>query len=431
MTQVASPPSDSASPLTIAPDPPSSDLQDPPPKKSPLKILIPIVLLTAAIGIGVRYVFFPTRSDVLELSGRVEGYETDLGAKVGGRIATIAVREGDTVHQGDVVATLEDTELQAQLQTAKANVAAAQQQVNQAYLQIQVVDSQIEQNQLSLRQSEGDASGRIGQAQALVSVAQAQLAQSQSQVKDAIASLALAQVNRDRYAELLKQGAIAQQQLDQAETTFRNAQETLKSRQAAVGAAQQQIAAAQGSFLQSQTNILNPSIRAAQLKQLNIQKQQAMTQLAAAVANYKQAQAKQQETQAKINDLAIKSPIEGVVVTRTAEPGEVIAVGKTVLTVVNLNQVYLRGYIPEGDVGHIKVGQAAQVFLDSAPERPLNAIVAAVDTEASFTPENIYFKADRVTQVFGLKLNIENPQGLAKPGMPADAKLLRDDGAKP
>jgi HlyD family secretion protein len=96
---------------------------------------------------------------------------------------------------------------------------------------------------------------------------------------------------------------------------------------------------------------------------------------------------------------------------------------------VNLEEVYLRGYIPEGEVGDVRVGQPAQVFLDSAPNEPLEATVSAVDTEASFTPENIYFRDDRVTQVFGLKLSIENPGGFAKPGMPADGEILLDDGS--
>ena len=116
--------------------------------------------------------------------------------------------------------------------------------------------------------------------------------------------------------------------------------------------------------------------------------------------------------------------MDGVVVSRMVEPGEVISAGAAVIMVVNLEQVYLRGYIPEGDVGHVRVGQPAQVFLDSDPEQPLQAQVLAIDTEASFTPENVYFRDDRVTQVFGLRLGIENPDGFAKPGMPADGKIL-------
>jgi HlyD family secretion protein len=83
----------------------------------------------------------------------------------------------------------------------------------------------------------------------------------------------------------------------------------------------------------------------------------------------------------------------------------------------------LRGYIPEGEIGKIRVGQAARVFLDSSPNQPFTAHVSQIDTKASFTPENIYFKQDRVKQVFGVKLAIDDPAGLAKPGMPADAEI--------
>ena len=107
----------------------------------------------------------------------------------------------------------------------------------------------------------------------------------------------------------------------------------------------------------------------------------------------------------------------------SAEAGEVIAVGKTILTVIKPADVYLHGYIPEEKVGAIKIGQSAQVVLDSAPEVSLKTTVSAIDTQASFTPENIYFRDDRITQVFGLKLSIDNPQSLAKVGMLADAQI--------
>jgi HlyD family secretion protein len=112
------------------------------------------------------------------------------------------------------------------------------------------------------------------------------------------------------------------------------------------------------------------------------------------------------------------------VITRSVEPGEVVATGRTLLTLLNPQQVYLRGYIPEGKIGKVRIGQPAQIFLDSAPDQALRATVSAVDTQASFTPENIYFREDRVKQVFGVNLNITNPTGLAKPGMPADGEIL-------
>ncbi|XGB42054.1 MAG: efflux RND transporter periplasmic adaptor subunit [Nodosilinea sp. LVE1205-7] len=189
-------------------------------------------------------------------------------------------------------------------------------------------------------------------------------------------------------------------------------------------AAQQQVTAARGTFTQAQSGGLTPELRSVQVSRLTTQQQQARAQLATSQANLKQALALEQEVAARLADLTITSPINGVVLTRTAEPGEVVAAGAPLLTVIDLDSVYLRGYIPEAQVGRVRVGQPAQVFLDSAPDQPLAATVAAIDTEASFTPENIYFKEDRVTQVFGLKLALTNPQGLAKPGMPADGKII-------
>lgn len=392
--------------------------------KAKLKFIIPLLLLLIAAGFGMRYGLTRSEDAAIELSGRIEGYETDLGAKVGGRVAEITVREGDRVTSGQIIARLDDAELQAQLAAAQARTAAAQQQVNQAQLQISVIASQIQEMQLTLQQSQGDATGRVNQSAAAVAAAQAQLAEAQARAKEAQSTLELARRDRDRFATLLEQGVIAQQQFDQIQTQFETAQETLTARQSAVNAAQQQVSAAQGILTQAQATELNPEIRTAQLKRLQTQQEQAEAQLFAAQANLAEARAAEAEIQAKLNDLAITSPIAGIVLTRTVEPGEVIATGTTLLTVIDLSDVYLRGYVPEGEIGEIRVGQAALVYLDSRPTQPLEATVAAIDAEASFTPENIYFKADRLTQVFGLKLDLDNPDGLAKPGMPADGKIL-------
>jgi HlyD family secretion protein len=124
-----------------------------------------------------------------------------------------------------------------------------------------------------------------------------------------------------------------------------------------------------------------------------------------------------------LNDLKIRVPIAGTILTRSAEPGRVIAAGQTVLTMVDLSKLYLRGFVPEGDVGNVKVGQPAQVFLDSRPKDAIPAEVIRVDPEVMFTPENTYFKDDRVKQVMGVKLGLRGAYGLAKPGMPADGQI--------
>ncbi len=405
-----------------------SGASDPTTRRWKPKLVLPLVIGLLLVGAaGLRYWLTPVNDSVIDLSGRIEADETNLGAKVGGRILEVTVQEGDRVAVGQVLARLDDAELQAQVAAAQARVAAAQQQVNQAQLQVSVVESQIQEAQITLQQAQGDTSGQVSQAAAQVAAAQAQLAETQARVQETQATLAQAQADRNRLSTLADQGAIPQQQFDQIQTLVATTQETLRARQAAATAAQQQVIAAQGALTQTQTTQLNPDLRTAQIQRLQTQQNQARAQLVGAEANLRQAQAAQAEVDARRDDLTIISPIAGVVSTRLVEPGEVIAPGARVLTLVNLDAVYLRGFIPQGEVGRVRVGQAANVFLDSAPDQPLAARVTAVDTEASFTPENIYFRDDRVTQVFGLRLTIDQPGGFAKPGMPADGEILLDD----
>ena len=370
------------------------------------------VVAIVAIGTAIWYFLSRPIDHDLQVSGRIEGYETDVGAKTGGRVDFIAVREGDAVKQGQLLVRINDDEVQAQLRGAAARVAAAQKQAQQAQLQVTVIENQMRESQLNVLQSQQDNQGRIYQAQSNVATTEAQLKQTQSQLR-------LAKLDRDRYAQLVKEGAVTQQQFDQSQTNYETALATVES-------TQKQVDAARGALALAQSSSLNPYIRGAQLSALSQQRKQAYAQLQAAQADIKNALAAQQQIQAQISYLNIASPINGVVTARSVEPGAVVSTGKTVLSLINLNTVYLRGFVPEGDIGRIRVGQSAKVFLDSDPKhkQPLTAKVTAIDPQASFTPENIYFRDDRVRQVFGVKLAIENPSGFAKPGMPADGEIV-------
>ena len=151
---------------------------------------------------------------------------------------------------------------------------------------------------------------------------------------------------------------------------------------------------------------------------------QQQAQISVAEAQAAQARAKLLEAQANRSDLQVRAPFDGTVVTRTAEPGEVVNAGSPLITLLDLNKVYLRGFVPEGQIGRVRVGQAARVYLDSAPTTPLEAYVSRIDPQASFTPENTYFREDRVKQVVGVKLQLKEAAGYAKPGMPADGEIL-------
>ncbi|HEY9618306.1 MAG TPA: HlyD family efflux transporter periplasmic adaptor subunit [Microcoleaceae cyanobacterium] len=396
------------------------------------------VAAVAAIGYwGWRQVVPPTNPTVLTVSGRIETDETDIGAKTGGRVTQILVHEGDSVKAGQVVAVIADEEVNQQLQAAIAQVSAARQEEAQARLEVSVADSRIQEAEANLTQSQTDSQGRVRQAestvaasQAQVEQAQAQVVQAQAEVKRAESQLKLAQLDRDRFAALVTQGAVNRQQFDQAQTnaetaeaTLDTARATLAAQVAAVQTAKRQLQAAQGNLTQTESTTLNPTIRSSQLAAFQQQKAQAQARLAAAQAKVQAAIANQQQLQNRLDSFNVISPIDGVVQDRPLEPGAVVTSGKTLLTVINPKAVYLRAYVPEGDIGKIYVGKSAQVFLDANLQQPLPAKVSAIDPKASFTPENIYFQKDRVRQVFGVKLAIEQSQGYAKPGMPADAEI--------
>ncbi len=380
----------------------------------------------AGIGGGAYWLLRPQASSAIALSGRIEGYETDVSTQGAGRVEAVTVREGATVTKGQLLVRLDDEEIRSELAAVTSQLEAAKQREAEARLQISVLESQIADAQLNLQQSEGDTEGKVAEAEALVATAQAVLSQEKARVKEAEALRAQAQVDRDRYARLASLGAETQQRADLAQTALNTAQAAVASREAAVVAARRAVEIAQGKLTQAQTTTLNPDRQVTNISRLQAQRDQARVALLGAQADVKTAEANRQLIQSRLNHLTVNSPINGVVTTRSVEPGTVVLPSRPLLRIVDLNQVYMRGFIPGGQIVQIRVGQPARVYLDNDPrhQNPLKATVTAIDAKASFTPENIYFQRDRVEQVFGVRLSIDQPGGFAKPGMPADAEIL-------
>jgi HlyD family secretion protein len=382
----------------------------------------------AIVGIGASayWLLRPQSNSAIAFSGRIEGYETDVSTKGAGRVETVTVREGATVTQGQLLVRLDDAEVQSELVAVKSQVEAAKQREAAAQLQISVLESQIADARLNFQQSEGDTVGKVAEGDALVATAQAVVGQEEARVEEARAWLAQTQVDRDRYARLASLGAETQQRYDLAKTAFNTAQAAVQSRQAAVAAARNAVEIARGKLTQAQTTTLNPDRQETNISRLQAQLAQAKVALLGAQADVKTAEANRQLIQSRLNNLTVKSPIKGVVTTRSVEPGTVVLPSRPLLRIVDLSQVYMRGFIPGGQIAQIRVGQPANVYLDSDPHHrnPLKATVAAIDSKASFTPENVYFQKDRVEQVFGVKLSLDQPGGWAKPGMPTEAEIM-------
>jgi membrane fusion protein YbhG len=330
------------------------------------RIIVPLVviLILVAVGFGVWRVFFytpPMSPNIVPLSGRIEGDDSAVSPKTSGRILEIRVREGDRVSTGDIIAVLDDEQLRARIEQAQAQVQQAQAKARSARDQIAVLDEQLQQEEANVAQQE--------------------------------AAQDIASFDKEAYTRLAKSGAVAERQGKQAVSTA-------DQQAAAVAGAKRRVAG------------------------VNMQLAQQQATIADAMASVGQAQAQLTEARENRQDLTVKAPFDGTVVTRVAEPGEVITAGTPVITLLDLSKVYLRGFIPEGQIGKIKVGQTAHVYLDSNPKQPVDAYVSRIDPQATFTPENTYFRDDRVKQVVGLKLQLKGALGYAKPGMPADGEVL-------
>jgi HlyD family secretion protein len=381
------------------------------PAKSRIKLLVPILILTAGAATWWFFLRGPGTPDgIIALSGRIESDDAAVAAKTQGRIREITVREGDPVKAGQVIALLDDDQIKAREDQERSAVEQAEARVLEAQQQINVLTAQLEHSRLYVSQAQVDASGRVSEASAQVAAAEASLAQAR-------AAAAQARYDKERFTELARRGVVSDRESMQTITAA-------ESQEAVVAAAERRVEAARGTLAAAKAQLDNPAIRAAAAAAIEQQIHQAQSSVSSAQAEANRARARLQEAQANRRDLQITAPFDGVVATRSAEPGEVVSPGTAIVTLINFNEVYLRGFIAEGEIGRVRLGQAARVYLDSNIKQPLEAIVSRIDPQALFTPENTYFRDDRVKQVVDVKLQLVNPRGFAKPGMPADGEVL-------
>ena len=388
-------------------------------RRRPL-VVVAALIVVALAGLAAWRLFLAPSAvppGVLAVSGRIEGDDAAIAAKTAGRIREITVREGDQVEAGQVIARLDDEQIRAREQQAAAAVRQAEARVRLAQHQIAVLEEALRQSRLGVDQARADAEGRVNEAEARLAAAEAQLAQAQ-------AAHAQAKWDREALERLLQRELVAEQEA-------RRAQHNEEAQAAVVAAGRRQVEAARGSLMAARASLVNPAIRSSQAAAVEGQILQARADIAAAQADAERAGAQLEEARANRRDLHVVAPFAGTVATRTAEPGEVIMAGTPVVTLVNLAEVYLRAFVPEGQIGRVRVGQPARVYLDSAPATPIVARVSRVDPEAAFTPENTYFREDRVKQVVGVKLQLQGAVGFAKPGMPADGEILVDGDTWP
>jgi HlyD family secretion protein len=402
-------------------DPKSSPGGAPPSSPRRFRKIFPLILLIA--GVAAFFIwrgYFATvriPDSIVTLSGRIEGDDAAVSPKTAGRIIEIRVREGDTVKAGDTIAVLDDAQVRAREDQARAALTGAEARARAASDQIAVYEQQVQQNELQTEQATVDAGGRVKQAEADMAAAESELAQQE-------ASLRLAQFDNDAYQKLVKTGAVSERQGKQASTTA-------DQQTASVAASRRRLEAARAALTTAQANLSNPGIRGFQAATVRKQIDQQRGEIGSSVAASQQARFQLAEAEDNRRDLIVTAPFDGTVMTRAAEPGEVVTAGTAIVTLLDMSKVYLRGFVPEGQIGKLKIGQPARVYLDSAPGQAIDAQVQRIDPQATFTPENTYFRDDRVKQVVGVKLQLKGAIGFAKPGMPSDGEILVEGNTWP
>jgi HlyD family secretion protein len=243
---------------------------------------------------------------------------------------------------------------------------------------------------------------QLGQAKAGVDLAEAQLQllvkgartediiQAQEQLNQASENLKRAEEDYKRIKELYQSGSAAQKQYEDADTRY------------ALAKAQHNMA---GQTLAKLKNFARPE------------------EIKAAVARLDQAKYGVKILEKLIADCTIVSPVSGVITEKLAEKGELAGQNTTLFIISDLSTVYLTIYVPEPDLGRIKIDDSASISVDTYPGKSFKGKIVYISQTAEFTPKNIQTKDERVKLVYGIKIEIDNADGVFKPGMPADAAI--------
>ena len=442
-------------------------------RSNPKKI-VPIVLVVIAAVISVWWYTNNPRTSinagVLTSSGTIEANQVLIAAELGGHVLEVLVDEGESVKTGQLLVRFDDSLLQAQMKQAESalgqaqanyNLVAAgsipeQRQVSTASAQLELLNAQkvlddLENNadlmaagaQLQIAQYEKAVDTATDMRDTLLNGADATYINS-AQSSVTLLRDQLNKANEDygpyankpsdnlvRAAFLAKQTA-AQIAYDNAVSRLNNLLGGASSIDLALANANLTIAQAQLADAQRRYDILkegpdpkdiaraHAAVDLAQAHLAAARVDASPEQLALVKAQVDTARAALDVIQVQMKKMVISAPIDGVVLTRSTEPGEFASLGAPLLTLARLDLLTLTIYLPEDRYGTIMVGQLAKVSVDSFPGQSFPATVIHIADQAEFTPRNVQTAEGRRTTVFAVKLAVENPDGKLKPGMPAD-----------
>lgn len=385
------------------------------------KRLVILSLVALLVMVGTLAWRWRTRGpkDAFLASGTIEATEVNVSFKIPGRVIERPVDEGDRLKPGDLVGRLESKELEAEVDRLRAALEATETRVPQLRTEIAWLEELTR--------------GRIADAQATLAAREEKLAELKNgsrpqdlqkawaEVREAKAVMENAQAEFRRMDFLFREGGVAEQSRDAARTSYDVAVERHKNALERLdlvkeGPRQEEIRRAEAEVRQAKAGLL-----LAQAGEFEVaRKRQELATLTASIARDRAALA---AAETQLGYTILKSPQAGVVLRKHVEPGEMIAAGTPAVTTADLNNVWLKIYIPEPQLGRVKLGQTAEIATDSYRGKAYRGKVIFINSEAEFTPKNVQTQEERVKLVFAVKIAVDNPNQELKPGMPADAKV--------
>jgi HlyD family secretion protein len=382
-----------------------------------------ILLIVAVAGAGVLYSRRGASRDAenrVVISGNIELTEVNIAFKTAGRLIERNVDEGDKVKKGQVIARLDRDQLAAQREREAAGEQSAVSQMAQAQTSLEW-----QRNTLAadLEQKRADLASMEARLAELKNGARPQeKLDAKAAVEAAAAEVERAQRDWDRAQILYKNDDISTAQYDQFRTHLDSAKAVLnqsKEREALV------LAGPRVEQINAQSALVERARGALKMAEANaLEMKRREQELTTRRAEISRTRASLALVDSQLSDTIAISPVDGVVLVKSADVGEVLAPGTTVVTVGDIDHPWLRGYINETLLGRVKIGSQARITTDSYPGKVYPGRVTFISSEAEFTPKQIQTQQERVKLVYRIKIEADNPQHELKSNMPADAQIV-------
>jgi HlyD family secretion protein len=376
-------------------------------RKKLLAGLLALLVVAAVIFYVIRA--GSSHASIIRLSGNIEVTDAEVSFKIPGRVVTCLVDEGELVKAGQLVARLESADLAEEVALRKADAQNAQAALDELLAGYRKEDV-----------AQGEAAARQAQSrleEMLAGSRPQEIAAAQATVDRARAETERAKADAARYEALVKKDEVSQQQYDAVRTTYETALARQKEAEEQFklvkeGPRKEQIEQARAAMVQAKQHfrLLRNGPRKEDIEQARARL--ALTKAALA------------EAETRLSYTTVNSPLSGVVLSKNVEPGEYVSPGTPIVTVADLENIWVRAYINETDLGRVKVGQRARVTTDSYPHKVYDGRLAFVASQAEFTPKTVQTEKERVKLVYRVKVDITNQNMELKPGMPADVEIL-------